>query len=146
MTGAFLETIYCDDVRSEVGNKLSYMGVYGSNFLVPAFPTVLPKICAVMLLHLPESTSAATVTFSLLCNEREIGRAGGSIEEARRAAMPPREVGGEKYLAIRFIAQVSPLPLDAPCRLIALAEVDGSRLQGGVLVVERMPAGEVPSL
>ena len=137
MNTAFLETVYCDDVRSEVGHKLSYMGVYGSNFLVGNFPVAIPKICAVMLLHLPEQTTARTATFSLLCNEREIGRAMGSIDEARQSAMPLREVGGKRYLAMRFIAQVSPLQLDEPCRLVARADVDGVEVMGGTLLVER---------
>jgi len=40
-----LTVIYCDDIRPEVGNKVSLMGVYGSDLIVPAFPVVLPKLC-----------------------------------------------------------------------------------------------------
>jgi hypothetical protein len=36
-------TLFCDDVRLEVGNKLSYMGV----FQVPQLPVWLPKLAVV---------------------------------------------------------------------------------------------------
>jgi len=40
-----LEVIYCDDIRQEVGNKFSYMGVYSGELTVPNAPVLLPKFC-----------------------------------------------------------------------------------------------------
>jgi len=39
-------TLFCDDVRLEVGNKLSYMGVF-QNIIVPQLPVCLPKLAVV---------------------------------------------------------------------------------------------------
>ncbi|MEW6292791.1 MAG: hypothetical protein AB1544_05735 [Pseudomonadota bacterium] len=39
-----IEVIYCDDIREEVGNKLSYMGVYSGELHVQAAPVVLTKL------------------------------------------------------------------------------------------------------
>jgi hypothetical protein len=39
-------TVFCDDVRLEIGNKLSYMGVF-QNILVPQLPVWLPKLAVV---------------------------------------------------------------------------------------------------
>ena len=37
--------IFCDDVRLEVGNKISLMGIYSSEILFTAAPpTVIPKL------------------------------------------------------------------------------------------------------
>ena len=37
-------TIFCDDIRREVGEKASYIGVYTGHMLVPGnFPLLLPK-------------------------------------------------------------------------------------------------------
>ena len=41
-----LYTLFCDDVRLEVGNKLSYMGVFQS-IMVPQLPVWLPKLAVV---------------------------------------------------------------------------------------------------
>src|SRR5260370_31589217 len=39
-------TLFCDDVRLEVGNKLSYMGVF-QNIVVPQLPVWLPQLAVV---------------------------------------------------------------------------------------------------
>ena len=39
-----LSVIYCDDVRAEIGDKLSFMGVYTGDMTVPEFPFALPKL------------------------------------------------------------------------------------------------------
>jgi hypothetical protein len=41
-----LYTLFCDDVRLELGNKLSYMGVF-QNIVVPQLPVWLPKLAVV---------------------------------------------------------------------------------------------------
>jgi hypothetical protein len=33
-----LQTIFCDDIRHELGGKLSYIGVYSGRLIVPDFP------------------------------------------------------------------------------------------------------------
>lgn len=40
-----IEVTYCDDIREEVGNKVSYMGVYSGELSVPTSPVILPKLC-----------------------------------------------------------------------------------------------------
>ena len=144
MTSAFMETIYCDDVRSEIGNKLSFMGIYGPNILLNEFPAILSKLCAVMSLHMPAETQAETVTFFLYKDDEEVGRSTAHIADVRKAATQLREFDDERRLTIRFIAQMAPLQLEGPCRLKARAEVDGETIKGGSLVVEKTPPGFVP--
>lgn len=38
-------TIICDDIRQEIGNKISLMGLYDDAVVVKRFPARLPKIC-----------------------------------------------------------------------------------------------------
>jgi hypothetical protein len=39
-------SIFCDDIRNEAGDKLSFIGCYNGVIFVPAeFPLVLPKFC-----------------------------------------------------------------------------------------------------
>ena len=40
-----IEVIYCDDIREEVGHKMSYMGVYSGELSVPSAPVLLTKLC-----------------------------------------------------------------------------------------------------
>lgn len=43
--------ILCDDVRHEVGNKLSLMGVYGADLCISRLPAMLPHLCIVVMLE-----------------------------------------------------------------------------------------------
>jgi hypothetical protein len=36
--GKFYNVILCDDIREEIGNKKSLMGIFGGDVLVPRFP------------------------------------------------------------------------------------------------------------
>lgn len=36
--------IVCDDIRQELGNKLSFMGVYGDEIFVPSFPFTFSQL------------------------------------------------------------------------------------------------------
>src|SRR5260221_12068288 len=41
------ECVFCEDIRHEVGNKLSYMGVYRELMLVESFPVTIPNLVVV---------------------------------------------------------------------------------------------------
>lgn len=45
MTERFVTSLYCDDIRAEIGNKFSYMGVYGPELFTLQLPGALPKLC-----------------------------------------------------------------------------------------------------
>ncbi|MGA2554637.1 MAG: hypothetical protein ABSF20_07630 [Smithella sp.] len=37
--------IICDDIRHEVGNKISLIGIYNESITVQTIPFILPKLC-----------------------------------------------------------------------------------------------------
>lgn len=43
-----LDVIYCDDIRNEVGNKFSLMGIYTRELTIPKAPLLLPRLCIVV--------------------------------------------------------------------------------------------------
>ncbi|MBW2370748.1 MAG: hypothetical protein JRH15_22990 [Deltaproteobacteria bacterium] len=43
--------IVCDDVRNEVGDKISLMGIYSRDVIVPKVPTILQKLSFVLTLR-----------------------------------------------------------------------------------------------
>ncbi len=43
--------LLCDDVRNEIGNKLSIMGIYGPELWIGKLPAVMPKLCFVVMLE-----------------------------------------------------------------------------------------------
>ena len=75
-------TLFCDDVRLEVGNKLSYMGVF-QNIVVPQLPVWLPKLAVVNHWRgdgpLPRDNTIARI---------DAAHAGGSSKHRRTALGP----------------------------------------------------------
>lgn len=55
----FGNTIFCDDIRNEIGGKNSYMGVYPGSVAVPAVPYTVPKFAVVATLYEPRSMALA---------------------------------------------------------------------------------------
>ena len=41
----FMYLHICDDVRNEVGGKISMMGIYEKTLIVPSVPFIFPKLC-----------------------------------------------------------------------------------------------------
>jgi hypothetical protein len=52
-------TVFCDDIRNEVGGKNTYVGVYTGNLAVPSFPAILPKFGIVATLLEPRAMAEA---------------------------------------------------------------------------------------
>jgi len=50
----FITAIFCDDIRQEVGSKLSYMGCYQGEIIVQITPVVLPKLCVSVSFSTPK--------------------------------------------------------------------------------------------
>jgi len=135
----FMTTVVCDDVRKEEGNKLSYMGIYGSNILVPAFPFTLPKLCFVMSIVGPgEREPPKSLTFRLLKDEDVLAEL--SIpEDALMAAATHARVDparNSRRLTFGTILQVFPIQFASPCTLRARAICDGAEIRGGSWPIE----------
>ena len=46
-----ISSVICDDVREEINNKFSLMGIYGKDIVFGKIPAVLPKLFLVILLE-----------------------------------------------------------------------------------------------
>jgi hypothetical protein len=132
---------FCDDVRQEVGNKLSYLGIYGANLVVPSFPTTLVKLCCVLSLRVPAATPPRKITFKLLRGEQVIFEAEVEQSEIKDPAVAPPVDGPDSLgLTINTVAQLINFQITERCYLRTLAIVDGKELRGGALELLSMDA------
>lgn len=137
----FMMAIFCDDVRQEVGNKLSYLGVYGPSLIVPAFPTTLIKLCCVLTVRLPANAPPPkSVVFRLLRDDEVVFEAnlspadGGTDADALARASD--DMAASRYLNIAAIAQLVSFQIPQQATLKARAMVDGKELRGGALELQ----------
>jgi hypothetical protein len=127
-------SIFCDDVRQEIGNKLSYLGIYGPVLIVESIPTNLVKLCCVMSVRVPAESPPRKVTFRLLRGDEVIFEADAVQSEQPDPAASTAVVGTDSIaLTISTVAQLVSFPLTQHCLLRSIAVVDGMELRGGSL-------------
>lgn len=111
--GKFSNVIVCEDIRDEVGNKKSLMGVIGGDILVPEYPATI-KI-AVYMEYNPndKDREKLIVEFRLLQDEKEIAK--GKLEAATpiKSAtfiLPTGLVTFDKDASFKIVASVNGRP------------------------------------
>lgn len=67
-----LHSQFCDDIRQEVGNKLSLMGIYNGLMVVPSFPYELPRLFVCMRATASAGEEFKSLTFVVMVNDESI--------------------------------------------------------------------------
>ncbi len=129
-----VHTIFCDDVRNEVGGKLSYMGVYSGTLLVTEFPIVLPKLCVALTAITSAAEPFKKMTFRLLKDTETLAECVLSKEDLARARRPsgkkPRRRSEERTQSIQTVLMFAALKLDGPCQLAVRVNTETEELRG----------------
>ncbi|NMQ06322.1 hypothetical protein E4Q08_14205 [Candidatus Accumulibacter phosphatis] len=137
-----IQTVFCDDIRHELGGKLSYIGVYSGMLFVPIFPATLSKLCLAMNVLTPADKPFAKLTVRLLKDEDVLVE--GTLDDAQLSAavdLPTDDaMAKDRILALQSIIVFSPFVLEGPCTLRVRAETEEGELRGLGLRVEQAPA------
>lgn len=133
---SFMTTLVCDDIRREIGNKLSYMGVYQSQLFVPKLPFVLPKLCFVMNVVIHASTPLNKITFRVLRDEDELMRAEIPIQPEQIQKQAPNLTEDEMAQSATGIFELAQFTIDKPCFLLFRAVANEVELKGGSLRID----------
>jgi hypothetical protein len=145
MTQARGYTIFCDDIRTEVGNKPSLMGIYTGRLVVFSdFPFQLPKLC--LWIRYEEPVDAVwhplTVQVYVPGKEEAIFTFEYPLKDARAAvAAPPTPFGpprDSERLHIFYIPlALSPFVIDQEGWIRVRGHYDSEVLRLGSLAVTR---------
>ena len=127
----YLDTLICDDIRQEVSNKLSLIGVYGDKIYVKEFPYTFVKLCAYQLFRGGRGKFTATILF--------VDSEGKEL--TRSPEMPVDIPQGEKLRRVALAFGVSPLKFDkaGPCEI--RTTLDGKDICKYVFSIEKAPPG-----
>jgi len=145
-----IETLFCDDIRHEMGGKLSFIGAYSGELLVPAFPARLPKLCLFVRMVTPVEEPFRSLDLRVLKDAETVrgiafnkeqltalsDLAEGMTEEQRKTHVLPNQV----------IVTFSPMQFDEPCILRVSVRTEEGELCGLGLKVDRAqpPVDSVP--
>lgn len=127
-------TIFCDDIRYEMGGKITYVGVYHQTLNIRGeLPIFLPVLYFAINLMVPSEYPAKQIAIKILKQKKN------SEKEEVILDLPPRdlELGGEpeKYQRTVIHLNISPLHIDGDFTLKVRAYFDGKENKLGVLHV-----------
>ena len=137
----FAIAIYCDDIRHEVGNKLSFLGVYSQNMFVPSFPARLPKLCVAVWARTPESNPFKRLALKLYSNEsvlmdQELPTVAWDEVPDPPPSVPLPGEDVESMHTVHFAIQLAPFNLDAAAILRLRVDTGNGVLKAGGLNIQ----------
>jgi len=136
-------TVFCDDIRHEVGGKVSYIGVYSGGLFVPAFPVTLPKLCIAMTVVTPAEQPFRKLALRVL-KDRDV-LAEGALDDAQLSNFVEAAEGvpeDERKDIVRLLQSFfvfSPFQLDEPCVLRIRVDTEEGELRGLGLRISQGP-------
>ena len=66
MTDRYVHALWCDDIRQEIGNKPSFMGVYINGMTVPSPPIMLHKLSVYVWAFTPKDKPFKTISIKII--------------------------------------------------------------------------------
>jgi len=81
-----IQTILCDDVRTETGNKFSLMGIYGKNIIFKKIPAGLPQLCLCIMIERAK-VDFQELNVVLKCPETETAHIKLSLSEENQVGL-----------------------------------------------------------
>jgi len=143
-----IETIFCDDVRHEVGGKLSFMGIYSNVMFVQNFPIVLPKLCLSIKVVAPVKDPFRSLKIRILKNDetfQEIIIDKDQIENSMALAEDITEdERNNRVQSLNFIAVFSPIEIEEPCIFRVRGITENEEMRGIALrVIQAKPSDTI---
>ena len=68
----YIQVTYCDDIRHELGNKRSLMGVYATELLVTTIPATLPKLGIAVSIITPFAEPFKKLVVRIQSNKKQL--------------------------------------------------------------------------
>lgn len=149
MIGRTAQAIYCDDIRTELGGKNSFMGVYETEMVIPAFPITLPKLCAQLKLLLPKGKMPNSIRFMLLSDDSVMAEA-LLTEEQLHQHPPPQPAAGipieDFSIGIVAMFAFAPVTFEKPTTLKVRIYADDEEIKGNSLRVRIATESEASAM
>lgn len=141
----FLSTVYCDDIRQEVGGKLSLIGIYNTVMYVQQFPVTLPKLWIMATYVVSRDEPPKNLKIRVLKNTEPLADLDATpdhLQELANQSAPivPMPEGSERVISAQSHVCFSPFLLDGPCVLRVVAITEKGEVPGLGLQIQQAPS------
>lgn len=120
--------LFCDDIRQEISNKVSLIGIYGSHMLVSEMPAKLPKLCVHFQIELEPKEVPQKIQIFVKCDDNVINDI--NFHHVVQGSSVELVSGG---FDIPF------LEIEKPLTLSVHLFIDGTTEELTKLIVDKMP-------
>lgn len=133
-----LEVIFCDDIREELGNKLSFMGVYSADMTVPVVPIILNKLCIVVRAITENSDPFESLKVSIFQGDDSV-----ELITTGQIVLPDANLDSNKspLQVIQLTFMLSPFQIDKETTISVQAITEREELNSVGLIVHVPKAG-----
>lgn len=139
----YATSIFCDDVRMETGNKMSYMGIYQGNMYLKSFPAVLPRFCISVKAITPATNPFESVKFKILLNNNLIAEQEVSEDiliQNKELALADKDTRDDNKMFIAgAVIQLQPFVIEEPSKLQVRVESESEELKALGLIISQTP-------
>jgi hypothetical protein len=143
-----MHVLYCDDIRWEISNKSSLIGVYNGVLFVTEFPVVLPKLMVAITVMTEVADPFQSLSVTLFRGDEPISEISVPPEDLSKAAQsgqlsPPIEdsssLKGFPLSSFNAVMSMAPFPIEKATILRAIARTEAGELRGPVLRIALFP-------
>lgn len=136
----YVHTLFCEDIRQEIGGRYSIMGILGHELTAPA-PMILPKLCLSIAISSPTSNPFGKVAFRLLFDEEVLlNQTIENVEEAKEKNVSPDEENNPTRILATLNLMISPFKIEKNGTLrLRINLDDGDEIKGGALRIQINP-------
>lgn len=135
-----LSVIYCDDVRQEVGNKQSYIGVYAGRLIVHKVATTLPKLCLAVTVDTPIDEPFTALTIKVYQDDQILLESPIDLKPQPAAIEECKSYDSEEpRIGMKTIFVFSPFVVEKTCWLKVRAETESGIIRGNCLHIVANP-------
>lgn len=139
----FITAIFCDDIRSEVGNKLSFMGCYQSELVVQMAPVTLPKLCIFASIFTPKQRPFKSLMLRVVQDDDvELARIDIPKEGLTGISQISDETSTRKIISTAIV--FSPFAIEKPTMLRLMATTEEGEITGPRLLIKVATTQESP--
>jgi len=138
-----LQVLYCDDIREEIGNKFSLMGVYASDMLISELPSTISKLCVAVRLVVPIKSKLSSAVMLEVIKDQKSKNTPEALATSQitakqlEQAFTQTPAGGDYLLQANFM--IGPLTFDQECAVRVRALVGKQVLEGASLQIRQYP-------
>jgi hypothetical protein len=130
-----LSVIYADDLRQEIGGKITIIGMYQSQMLVEAFPITLPKLAVLITAVTPVDQPFGEFSLQLMKDDEILQSLDLDLTDEETVG-PSTIQEGATTREFNFANIISPLQLDGPCKLRVRLQTESGIISSRPLMIK----------